>query len=355
MNNWITVCEFPLQQDLTAVAEFIRRHQLPLRISEENNRQCVASLVPQLVEPMKQLLERWQAGEVDLAHIKVHVYEESAPNVPTQDDEVAGAPGCDNSLPQGDADTESSGDKEVDPGIGASAARYSVIPEWPLLRTPVCLVLIALCFIGWFLLRQGWVEPLVIFPQQAGDFEVSSSSLSWHLARGEYWRLWTPAIVHFSLPHALFNSLGIWIVGRSLEARAGSVLFALLVLVCAPVANLAQYYWAPQNLFGGMSGVVYGLVAVAFVIQRWQPEWRDVPTSIVWLAVVWLLVCMSGVVDYFIPGGIANAAHLGGFAAGLVLALLFCVAGGAHRYFTPHEVPRKSSQGSPRGQTRQKF
>ncbi|MCK7596432.1 rhomboid family intramembrane serine protease [Microbulbifer sp. CAU 1566] len=325
MSNWITVCDFPLQQDLSAVADFIRRHQLPLRITEENNHQRVACLAPQLVDPMKQLLERWQSGELDLAQVKVHVYDEN---------ETASAGQAQVDEPQNKVLPESV-DANAKPGAEPrkKPAVYSVIPDWPLLQTPVSLLLIASCFIGWFLLRQGWFEPLVIFPQQSGDFGPSASSLSRHLAHGEYWRLWTPAIVHFSLPHALFNSLGIWIVGRSLEARAGSLWFALLVLISAPVANLAQYFWAPQNLFGGMSGVVYALIGVAFVIQRWQPQWRDLPSSLVWLAVVWLLVCMSGLVDYFIAGGIANAAHLGGFAAGLILGLLFCIAGGARRYF----------------------
>ncbi|WP_226703842.1 rhomboid family intramembrane serine protease [Microbulbifer elongatus] len=320
MSNWITVCEFPLSKDLTAVADFIRRHQLPLRITEENNRQCVASLAPQLVDPMKQLLLRWQQGDVDLSQVQVHTYDENAPT-PAQES---------NSGEQGSEEAAATGQNAE----ARSIVPPSVIPQWSLRETPLSLILIALCFIGWFMLRQGLAEPLVIFPQRPSDFDASQSSLAWHLVRGEFWRLWTPAMVHFSLPHALFNSLGIWIVGRSLEARAGTWWFALLVLISAPVSNLAQYYWAPQNLFGGMSGVVYALFGAAFVIQRWQPAWRDVPPSLVWLALVWLLVCMLGVVDYFIPGGIANAAHIGGFAAGLILALVFCAAGGARRYFS---------------------
>ncbi|WP_105102213.1 rhomboid family intramembrane serine protease [Microbulbifer pacificus] len=332
MSNWITVCEFPLQQDLSALAEFIQRHQLPLRISEENNHQRVASLAPQLVQPMQQLLARWQAGEVDLAQLSVHVYEET----PARTENPVSTAGAGTEMggePRDNGEQGAEGEATAAESKAAPVA-HSVIPQWPLQQTPVCLCLIALCFIGWLLLRQGWIESLVIFPQQTGDFELSRSSLAWHLSRGEFWRLWTPAIVHFSLPHALFNSLGIWIVGRSLEARAGSGWFLLLVLLSAPVSNLAQYFWSPQNLFGGMSGVVYALIGAAFVIQRWQPEWRDVPASLLWLAAIWLLVCMLGVVDYFIDGGIANAAHIGGFAAGLLLGLLFSAAGGARRYFS---------------------
>ncbi|WOX04440.1 rhomboid family intramembrane serine protease [Microbulbifer pacificus] len=328
MSNWITVCEFPLQQDLSALAAFIQRHQLPLRISEENNRQRVASLAPQLVQPMQQLLERWQAGEVDLAQLTVHVYDET-PAQPQQEDSIsaqaeatAGA-GVDEKTPETSTAGESS--QEIS---------LAVIPQWPLRQTPVCLLLIALCFLGWLLQRWGLDSGLIISPQISGDFSVSDSSLVKHIEAGEYWRLWTPAIVHFSLPHALFNSLGVWIVGRSMEARAGSLLFALLVLLVAPCANFLQFIWSPEIKFGGMSGVVYGLVGAVFVIQRWQPSWNDVPRSVIWLMIIWLVLCAIGVIEKIFSVGIANAAHIGGFAAGLLLGLLFCVAGGGRRYFT---------------------
>ncbi|WP_226668251.1 rhomboid family intramembrane serine protease [Microbulbifer aggregans] len=346
MSDWVTVYEFPLQDDLSAVAAFIRRHQLPMRISEERNHQCVATLAPQLAEPMRQLLQRWHAGEVDLEKISVHVYEEQPSDMQPPDlqgSDVAQSTGKSVAGdPAGPVDTTSR-QEPVSGEPSISEVPYSVIPQWRLGQTPVSLLLIVLCFIGWALLSQGWVKGLVIFPQQAGDFDFGQSSLAAHLAQGEYWRLWSPAMVHFSLPHALFNSLGIWIVGRSLEARAGSWLFALLVFISAPVSNLVQYFWSPQVLFGGMSGVVYALVGAAFVVQRWVPGWRDVPPSLIWVAVIWLLVCMSGVVDYFISGGIANAAHIAGFASGLILGLLFCLAGGARR-FAPQARPVKNAR-----------
>ncbi|MCA0899653.1 rhomboid family intramembrane serine protease [Microbulbifer agarilyticus] len=340
MNQWITICEFPLGRDLSPLAEFIRRHELPVRISEENNAQVVASLVPQLVEPLRDLFIRWQEGSVDLARIEVQVHDSSEAQGET--DKVNGSGDVDGAAAQPVAEARAEKTERAE-----SAEPVSAIPQWPLQQTPVSLLLIALCFIGWFLLRQGWAEPLVIYPEQQGDFDLPGSILSQQLSQGEFWRLWTPAMVHFSIPHALFNSLGIWIVGRSLEARAGSLWFALLVLISAPLANIAQYAWSPGNLFGGMSGVVYALIGAALVIQRWQPQWRDVPAALIWLAVVWLLVCMTGLVDYFIPGGIANAAHAGGFAAGLLLGILFCLGGGAQRYFaTPAQSQSPQSNTS---------
>ncbi|MFV8781207.1 rhomboid family intramembrane serine protease [Microbulbifer sp. SA54] len=339
MSDWVTVYEFSLQDDLSAVAAFIRRHQLPMRISEERNHQCVATLAPQLVEPMRQLLQRWQAGEVALENISVHVYEQQP-----QGEQVAAAdnPDSDPVQPADPADSPDP-DEPVPAASTAGQVPHSVIPQWPLSQTPLCLLLVVLCFLGWFLQIMGWDSGLMIYPQVAGSVHGSDSSLNMHLAQGEYWRLWTPAIIHFSLPHALFNSLGVWIVGRSLEARAGTLLFGLLVLISAPVSNLAQYFWSPEVKFGGMSGVVYALVGAAIVIQRWQPGWREVPPSILWTMVVWLFLCAFGIIEYLLSVGIANAAHVGGFATGAVLALLFCLAGGG-KHFAPEPPSRNSAR-----------
>ncbi|WP_237057245.1 rhomboid family intramembrane serine protease [Microbulbifer sediminum] len=303
MSDWITVREFPPQQDLTELAQFIRRSGLPLRISEERNGQRLATPDPHLAEIMQPLLERWSNGEIDLSQVQV---------------------------------TAQPGGTEAD-GAGENEREYQAmapgLPSWPLDRTPVSLALILLCFAGWFLASGSVARQLIIMPDRGADFSLATSTLAWHFASGEYWRLWTPAVLHFSLPHALFNALGIWIVGRPLEARAGSPVFLVAVLVSAAGANLAQYWSSPGTLFGGMSGVVYALVGCVFVLQRRHPGWLDVPRGIVAVAVGWLLVCATGLVTMLVGVGVANAAHLGGFACGVLLAGVYCLAGG-DRHFT---------------------
>lgn len=327
MSHWITVYEFPIDKDLSELAQFIQRYQLPLRISEENNRQVLSAADPRLPDLLQPVLERWQAGEIRLGDIRVEAVEEPA-SVPAADaveKEREKNTGEEPAPDTPDVSAEAPQDESAKPVM------VSPLPDWPWRQTPLCLLLIALCFIGW-LLPEPLVRALLIFPDRSVDFDIANSTLAWHWAQGEYWRLWTPAIVHFSLPHALFNALGIWILGRSLEARAGTLVFALLVLVSAAVSNLVQYYWSPETPFGGMSGVVYALVGAVFILQRWRPGWRDVPSGIVALAVGWLLFCASGLFTYVFGIGIANAAHIGGFLCGILLALLYCIAGGAKKF-----------------------
>ena len=72
-------------------------------------------------------------------------------------------------------------------------------------------------------------------------------------------RTLTPMLLHFGL-HLIFNLLWLWYFGRQLESIIPWWSFVLLVAATAFVGNTAQYWQLGYNNFGGMSGVVYGLV-----------------------------------------------------------------------------------------------
>lgn len=324
MSDWTAVYQFPIDKDLGELAQFIARARLPLRITEENNQQVLWAPDPRFEQLLLPVLERWTAGEIRLADVRIE------PAAGTADAEQSSVSG--DLPPEPDVVREEPGHAPPGEEVRVDAASPSPLPNWPLRATPLCLLLIGLCFIGWLLLRENLVQGLVIFPDRREDFELASSTLAWHWSRGEFWRLWSPAVVHFSLPHALFNALGVWILGRSLEARAGTLPLLLLVLVSAAVSNLAQYLWSPETVFGGMSGVVYALVGAVLVLQRMVPAWHDVPSGIVTLAVGWLLICATGLFTLIFGVGVANAAHLGGFVSGLLLTLLYCLFGGTRNF-----------------------
>ncbi len=139
-------------------------------------------------------------------------------------------------------------------------------------------------------------------------------------ARGEYWRLLTPAFLHFGLFHIVFNSLWIWEFGRRVERLAGHGNFLLIFLAIAVGSNVGQYLWHPNDLFGGLSGVVYGLLGYIWVRNKLAPHpLLALAPGIFPLMIIWLLVCLAGVVDLFLQGGVANGAHV----TGLVIGALF--------------------------------
>ncbi len=141
---------------------------------------------------------------------------------------------------------------------------------------------------------------------------------------GQYWRLVTPVFLHFGWLHIVFNSLWLWDLGRRVEQVLGHFNMFMLFLVIAVVSNVSQFEFGGAGLFGGMSGVVYGLLGFSWVAPLLQPGWQIQPSSPIMLFMVgWLVACMAGMVEVLGFGAIANAAHVGGLLCGAVLGAVF--------------------------------
>lgn len=142
------------------------------------------------------------------------------------------------------------------------------------------------------------------------------------LAAGQWWRLVTPMLVHFGLLHLAMNALWYWELGRRVEARQGAVALLALTLLFALASNLAQYLASGAGLFGGLSGVLYGLLGHCWLMQKLAPDPRmQLPRGVVAMLLIWLVVCLSGLVSLLGFGAIANAAHVGGLLTGCVTGL----------------------------------
>ncbi|MCG3169576.1 MAG: Rhomboid protease GlpG [Pseudomonadales bacterium] len=194
-------------------------------------------------------------------------------------------------------------------------------------RQPLTLLAIALSMAGTLLvfvdheLRMLRWLAFTAFQRGAGGGFVFESVAATY-ARGEYWRLLTPVFLHFGLLHLAFNMLWLWELGRRIErARGAATLLALLVLTGAG-GNIVQYLHDGTVMFGGMSGVIYGLLGYAWAWTRRvaQPGFT-LPPGVMAAMLVWLVVCMSGLVEAIGFGAIANGAHVGGLLIGVLLGL----------------------------------
>jgi GlpG protein len=158
------------------------------------------------------------------------------------------------------------------------------------------------------------------------DYALNRSSLGFYspqyaLEKGQFWRLLTPAFLHFGVLHTVFNSLWIWELGRRIEIGLGVWRLAGLVVLIGIGANIGQYLMVPNQLFGGMSGVIYGLLGYCWIYNRLSPHpMLALPTSMVGFMVFWLLICMTDFMSAF-GVGVANAAHVSGLLLGLLLGL----------------------------------
>jgi len=135
------------------------------------------------------------------------------------------------------------------------------------------------------------------------------------------WRLITPAFLHFSLLHIVFNALWTWELGKRLELFLGKSLYLICFLTIGIGANYIQFSMSSSNLFGGLSGVVYGYLGMLLILSKLdKSDILSIPPGVYILMFVSLILGALKVLDYFIAGSIANGAHFGGLILGLSTA-----------------------------------
>ena len=156
----------------------------------------------------------------------------------------------------------------------------------------------------------------------AGD-QFYFLSLEQVILSGEWWRLVTPMFIHFSWIHIIFNLLWCVELGKKIEKRIGYLFLSLLVIFSSLSSNLIQYFIYGPSFFGGLSGVVYGLLGYCFAWGKMVPRKKfDVSKGIYSFMFIFLMLGFSGLIDLLGIGKIANGAHLGGLTFGLLLGFL---------------------------------
>lgn len=138
------------------------------------------------------------------------------------------------------------------------------------------------------------------------------------IRRGEIWRIFTPMFIHFGPIHIIFNMLWLRDLGSMIEGRQSSWHLAGIVLVIAAASNVLQFFSSGNPVFGGMSGVVYGLLGYVWMRGKFDPgSGLYLHSSTVTMMLVWFFVCLAGLIPR-----IANTAHAVGLVLGMVWGYL---------------------------------
>jgi membrane associated rhomboid family serine protease len=144
----------------------------------------------------------------------------------------------------------------------------------------------------------------------------------------------TSMFLHGGWAHLLGNMLYLWIFGDNLERVMGHVRYLLFYLVCGLAAGVAHIAFNSGSTVpsvgasGAISGVLGGYLML-FPRNRVRVLTRGgvmaVPAFV--MLGIWILIQfvsqMGALVQTEQTGGVAYMAHIGGFAAGLVLVKLF--------------------------------
>lgn len=170
---------------------------------------------------------------------------------------------------------------------------------------------------------------------QAGFYPLDLTS---HQAGG-WTHLFTAMFMHGGWMHLLGNMWFLWVFGHSVEEDCGPIRYLMFYLLCGVAATLAFTALAPESTVPlvGASGAISGVLG-AYLLHR--PGARvlsvvplgpfirlmEVPA---WLfLLVWIgFQVFSQLAELKIRGeqssGVAYAAHIGGFIAGMGLIVFF--------------------------------
>ena len=170
------------------------------------------------------------------------------------------------------------------------------------------------------------IEPLTftkISISNQGFISFSSAEQTYFI-ENQWWRLLTPMFLHFSFAHLAFNCLWIYVLGEKIERIDGKFIFLLLIIFSGIFSNLLQYTWTSSSLFGGLSGVIYGMLGYCLIMEMESNYDRyGLPPGLYLFMVVWLILGFLGILDLFGFGSVANFAHLGGMLSGLMFAMIY--------------------------------
>jgi GlpG protein len=131
---------------------------------------------------------------------------------------------------------------------------------------------------------------------------------------GQVWRLFSPIFLHFGILHLVFNIMWLRDLGGFLQHRFGAGYLAILVLAIAAISNLIQLVWEQSPMFGGLSGINYGLLGFLWMRGRFDRGgfWQLNP-QIVQMMMIWFFLC------FFVIPNVANGAHAGGLLFGMLI------------------------------------
>ncbi len=152
---------------------------------------------------------------------------------------------------------------------------------------------------------------------------MAKASLNWYEVKenGEFYRLLTSMFLHSDLEHLLNNMIVAFFVGDNLERAAGKLKYLLIYFGSGMIAGITSISYnmiEEENVYSiGASGAIFGIVgAMTYIIIVNRGRLEDLSGR--------QIILFAAISLY---GGIAasqidNAAHVGGFIGGILLAIL---------------------------------
>lgn len=196
---------------------------------------------------------------------------------------------------------------------------------WKKIATPTLPVTSKSRFESWFWigLLSGINVALFFYVLPLNNLDFLNLGALTNLAlQGEGFRLISSAFLHGGWLHFLSNLLSIFVLAPPIEVLYRRFQMTTILLVSTLAGNLLSLYENPEVLSIGISGGVCGLFG-AFLLYHLSLRKKlppDLFKRFVFISLI--LIGLMSYMGYSIPQ-INNWAHLGGFIAGAILAVVF--------------------------------
>jgi membrane associated rhomboid family serine protease len=179
----------------------------------------------------------------------------------------------------------------------------------------------------------GWkIEPLnvnpLIGPSSETLIKVGARKSDLIVNQGQYFRLFTPLVLHAGLVHYILNMTALYFIGGAVEQSHGWLSACVLFVVPAVGGNILGAICLPQYISVGASGGIFGLIGgcLADIAINWNllflkstteegDRWRH-GMVLFWLIMDILVNCIIGLTPF-----VDNFTHLGGLIYGLLCGL----------------------------------
>lgn len=149
-----------------------------------------------------------------------------------------------------------------------------------------------------------------------------------------YFTFLSSMFMHGGFMHIFGNMLFLWIFGDNIEDRIGHIRYVVFYLICGFLAAMAQVLMDTNSLIpmlgasGAISGVLGGYILLFPRNQVRVIMLNSVLTTVPAFVAVGLWIVFQIVQGYLAGaggGGVAYAAHIGGFIGGFALIKIFAI------------------------------
>ncbi|KAL9179853.1 hypothetical protein ACHAXT_007823 [Thalassiosira profunda] len=181
----------------------------------------------------------------------------------------------------------------------------------------------------------GWqVEPLSVNPMIGPSAEtllkMGAKQTSLIVNQGEWYRLFSPMVLHAGLIHYFLNMTALWFIGKAVEQCHGFAAASILFIIPAVGGTILSAIFLPEYISVGASGGIFGLIGacVADICINWSLLFsKQVNASdkgirfrhlkvLLWLLFDIVINCLVGLTPF-----VDNFTHLGGMVYGFLCGL----------------------------------